>query len=408
MFAAYLVLLRIGWVFKTESVVLPAFLDTLGANAAARGLLPVISRWGNSVPQYVLARSIRRHPRFKPTLLWASAIQALPWLVLPVCLWSTPSATGGWWIAFFLVLYAVFWVANGVALLAQGALQGKLIVVHRRGRLLTVSNIVGCLTAIAALLIWMVPILSDRSNAVGFAWIFAASGVVFLAMTACVVFFMEEPIVADGGQQSLFEHLAATRRLVQRDHDFRRLLSIVSAFYMILALFPHFASFGIAEGGAGLSHLVYWVIAQNAGTAAGSLLVGPIVDRRGNRDVLRGLLIVLGFAPLVAMLLTATLGADARNWYWLVFTLLGLTPVAQRTVVNYVLELAPAEDHTSYLATLNLWQIAPLFMAPGIGLLIDYTSFSVAFSLGSAVLFVGVWLACFLIEPRTQRRNLES
>ena len=50
--------LRVGWIFKTESIIMPAVLDVIGGSGWLRGCLPMLNRFGNrSVPHRVPASS---------------------------------------------------------------------------------------------------------------------------------------------------------------------------------------------------------------------------------------------------------------------------------------------------------------------------------------------------------------
>ena len=56
--AAYQVVVRVGWIFKTESVIMPAFLDHIASGPSAgllRSLLPLLNRFGQSVPPMFFA-----------------------------------------------------------------------------------------------------------------------------------------------------------------------------------------------------------------------------------------------------------------------------------------------------------------------------------------------------------------
>ena len=53
--------------------------------------------------------------------------------------------------------------------------------------------------------------------------------------------------------------------------------------------------------GLGTTWLVWWVVAQNAGTALFSLLTGPIADALGNRLVLRIVTLLIVAGPLAAL-----------------------------------------------------------------------------------------------------------
>ena len=49
---------RVGWLFKTESVIMPAFLDSIAGPGWIRGILPVLNRFGQGVPSFLLAGAV--------------------------------------------------------------------------------------------------------------------------------------------------------------------------------------------------------------------------------------------------------------------------------------------------------------------------------------------------------------
>ena len=73
-----------GWVFKTESVIVPAFLDTLSKSDVLRGLLPVSFRLVQSLAQFFLAQRVSQSP-FKQPLFTTSVFgMTLSWLVIAI------------------------------------------------------------------------------------------------------------------------------------------------------------------------------------------------------------------------------------------------------------------------------------------------------------------------------------
>jgi len=137
--------------------------------------------------------------------------------------------------------------------------------------------------------------------------------------------------------------------------------------------------------------------------------VGPLADRRGYRSVLRVVLLPIVIAPLLVMIFSQ-LPAIGERLYWLVFLMVGLTPVLIKTFQNYTLELAPHSEHPRYLATISLCIAAPMIFSPLLGLLIqwcqaaswcpDSLAFHPAFAIVMLLIFCG-WLRTFrLHEPR--------
>jgi MFS family permease len=154
-------------------------------------------------------------------------------------------------------------------------------------------------------------------------------------------------------------------------------------------------SLGLKEGS-----FVPFLIAQNTVNALGSLSMGYLADRRGNKMVLGILMAAAACVPLLAIGIAALPPSLGRNLYWLVFACIGVAPVLQRIIVNYVLEICPREKHGQYLGTLNVILVLPTMASPLMGLAIDYFSFRPVFVASSIIVFCGAILSLRLDEPR--------
>lgn len=392
----YQVILRCGWIFKTESIVMPAVFLSLGAQGWLRGFLPAISRFGMCVPPLLLASRIGAVPRKKWLVFVCTGMMAACFLTLAVT-WKVVPLKTSWLPALFLAVYALFFVAVGVNNLVGNTIQGKLIKVKSRGRLLKLANFWGAAFAIVLAGLLMPGWLKGENGS--FQWIFAFTGICFVIAAFCVFQLKEHP---DGFQQragqtrrSLGELLAPLRQ----DPPFRRLCLVGGLFSFSVMLFPHYQPMAEAELEFTLKSLVLWVMVQNAGTGLFSLIVGPIADRHGYRLVLRMLLIVVASTPLLAITLAkSSLGAGGG--YWSVFVLVGLTPVVMKTLHNYTLEMASSADHTRYLAIMSLSISGPLMVSPVAGFLIDRFNYPPVFIGVALVVSIG-WLLTFtLLEPR--------
>ena len=186
---AYQVLVRIGWIFKTETIIMPAVLDALVDSGTLRGLLPVLNRGGQSLPPLAAAGPIGRLPRKRPALVVSTLAMAGCFAVLAVA-WgplarSRPDLLAG----LFLVMYAAFAAANGLNQLVLATLQGKLIAAGNRGHAMVVSVTVGSVLAILAAVLLLGPWLTEPD---GFPKIFAATAD-FFALAAVVPLVLDEP-----------------------------------------------------------------------------------------------------------------------------------------------------------------------------------------------------------------------
>ena len=397
----YQVVLRTGWIFKTESSIMPAAADALDPSGLARGWLQPLNRFGQSIPPVLASPRIRNLPKKKRAFIATTASMTLCFLGL-TSLWLIPGLAGHPWAAvIYLALYGLFFWAMGVNNLAYNTIQGKLIRPTWRGRLLMIADFVGASSAvICALTLLRYWLFEHDAN---WAAIFGFTTCLFAAASIMSWFLKEQPddhYEPPRGIRHLFVRAWQTLR---EDANFRRLAIVSALFSTSLVLFPHYQALARERLGLGTTWLIWWVVAQNAGTALFSLITGPIADSLGNRLVLRivTLLIVAGPLAALAFVLWPAAGKSA---FPLVFLLVGLTPVAQKSFNNYTLEITDAEHHPRYLSTLSLCMAAPIYASPLVSPLINAIGFEPIY-LGVVVLLVGGWMMSFgLIEPRTGGR----
>jgi MFS family permease len=231
-------------------------------------------------------------------------------------------------------------------------------------------------------------------------WVFGFAGICFAASAVSALFLVEPPDdyrpPSEGWKQKLSDSFSAIRE----NRNFARLCLAAALSGSSIVLFPHYQAMGLgAQEDRDYRVLVLWVVMQNLGTGAFSVLVGPIADWRGNRIVVRLSLLLIVLLPVAALVL-ARLGEFGHAAFFLVFVFLGLTPVTLRLLNNYTLEICPPKDHPRYLSTLNLCQVFPALLAPGVGAAIDLTSMEAVFLSVAAINAAGWLLTWKLDEPR--------
>lgn len=419
--SAYSVLLRFAWIFKTESVIIPAFLDSIAGAGWLRGCLPVLNRFGQSLPPIFFARRLRAARVKKWSLLGTSAGLGFSMLAVAAIWMLAADKRQSWLSPSFLLLYLVFFASNGLNQQVFGTLQGKLIRADRRGELLGLSGIGGSITSIIGawflLQYWLS--LPDR----GFGYIFGFSGLGFLVAGA-MCFFVKEPpdvehvsnVLAQKEDQRTeqvenLSHdeggLRASFRLVRDDREFRRLAIVAMLFIAIQLLFPHFQALGqqhVEPDQVGFQ-LMLWVIAQNAAVGLFSFISGKLADRFGNRLSLQLQVFGTAIVPLLALLFTSGIGGWRPQQFWITFFFLGLTPVTIKTLTNYALELTEPARHPLYVATLHACLAVPFLCSPLVGGLVDLLGFESVFVGVSGVILLGGLASFRLIEPRHQPRH---
>ncbi len=396
------VLLRVGWIFKTESIIIPAVLDAIGGSGWLRGFLPLLSRFGQSIPPLLAAPLVARAGRKRNALVACGAVMAVCFGLLSYG-WSFRHTLGPAIAPLaFLLVYAVFFATTGVHQLVFNTLQGKLVPVTWRGKLLLASNVVGAPSAVL-FAAWLLPkwLTADGGN---FTAIFAFTAVAF-ALAALTGWLLVEQRDAPRSQRA--DERAVFRsvwRAVRHDGQLRQLALVAACFGTCIVLFPHYQALGRSDQvGFDMTSLMIWVVLQNLGTAAFSIVLGPVADRFGNRRVLLIGLLGIAVVPWLAIG-SVYMGPWGRLLFSAMFVVIGLTPVVYRVVFNFSLELASPTDHPRYLSVLGVATSLPALAAPLVGLAIDAWGYEAVF-LGVSVVIATGWLLAFRIkEPRHQSR----
>ena len=423
--AGYVVALRVSWIFKTESVVMPALLDTLtaplltagGAGGTAggagwvQGFLPLLNRAGQSVPPLLYADSLRDRP-LKKWSVWATTLgMAAPFAALSGLLWALGDRfAGAGAVVGFLALYALFFTATGLNQLGFSTLQAKLIPPARRGRLIAAGGVLGSVAAVSLALGFLA---GWRAGGPGsFAALFAATAGGMVLSSGLILFAREEPdepsatrALPGGGNRKNGRArrfrpgrpFAEAAAVLRTDPDFRRVAAVAVLFVTAQLAFPHYIVLARRAHGAGNLPLILFVAAQNVGAGLFSVAVGWVADRRGNRLAVRGCLAGIAALPPLALVLTRV--EDPRALAVLFF-LLGLTPVTFKAVTNWTLELTAAANHPRYVSTLKLCMAGPFLLAVPVGAAIDAAGHGPVFGVVSLLVACGCGLTFLAPEPR--------
>ena len=396
--AAHQIVLRVGWVFKTESVIMPAFLDTVAGAGWIRGCLPLLNRFGQSVPPVFCAERLKFMPYKKRALAACVILMGLPFGALALIWFAIQGQERAWMPGLFLAIYGIFFVFNGLYHLSFGTVQGKLIRPTQRGHLLLVSTFWGSIPAM--LFAWfLLPRWLDVPFP-GFGCIFSFVAVCFFLSGLTTLLLFEPPDNTRKPMVRAVQSLADTWSTLRRDGNLRRLVLVAMLFGSGLIIFPHYQAFAREELGLTGVHLMFWVVTQNAAIGIYSLFVGPLADAWGNRLTLRTLIFGSAISPLFAvslLLLPEGLGAKL---FWMVFIALGITPLVLRILVNYALEICEPAEHPRYLSTVSLCLAAPFVLSPAIGWLVDAAGFKVVFLSTAGLLLLGGLMTFRLDEPR--------
>ena len=392
------VLVRLGWIFKTESIVMPVIMDSIGGGGWLRGCLPMLNRLGQSFSPLIGSEFVRGTGRKKYVLAFFLAIMGFSFVAFAVTWFLLDGKYPGWLPYLFLLIYAIFWFSVGLHNLSQSLLQGKLVVANRRGRLFLLTTSLGSVFAISGA--WFLMRRWLASGAENFVWLFVATAIAMLAASLVALTLVEDKVVSTSQKRPLSEVFQRSLQILKTEGNFR-LLAIISATYgLSVTLIPHYQAYVRENLEWGLDACVPWVISQNLGAAAFSVPIGQLADRYGYRAALMWTMIALCVAPLLTIY-CLRYGNGWEFGFQLVFFLLGLTPVTMRTFSNYTLEIADSDSQPVFLSTLGICMAAPvIILSAPVGALVDLIGFESVFIAIVLILLVG-WLLTFgLQEPR--------
>ncbi|MEZ6122361.1 MAG: MFS transporter [Planctomycetaceae bacterium] len=397
--ALHQILFRIAWIFKTESVIMPAFLDSISSAGWVRGMLPPLNRIGQSVAPLLLSDRLSRAPRKSTWLARTTFLLSLPFLLLGAILVATGPLTSDWFVALYLILYGGFFCVHGVNQASFNTLQGKLIPVTQRGRLMEMGGSIG--SPLAVLCAWLLLKPWTESQPPRFAMIFLFTGAAFLIASLAMRFLCEHPDPVQAEQRiDVRQRFIDAWTALKEDRHLQRLSCFSAMFVCSQLLFPHYQRLGRTQPGFEGQMLMFWVIAQNLSAAFFSWLAGRCADRQGTRSALRWLAFAGIFAPLLALVSQCSLSV---SWYWLTFAWLGVVPVTYRLQLNYALELTDRSRHPIYVCTVVLCMAPPIVLSPLVGDLVERIGYTAPF-LGIAAILLGAWcLTLTMIEPRQAR-----
>lgn len=403
--AIHQIAFRTGWIFKTESVIMPAFLDWLvgPGGGLLRGCLPVLNRFGQSVPPIFCADWLKSRRHKKTALAVCIMAMSLPFAALAtmchaITCWDFPKLP---WL--FLLIYGIFAVGVGLYHLSFGTIQGKLIRPTRRGRLMLISTFWGSLPAMFFAW-WLLREWLELPDG-GYHYIFAFTAVTFF-LSGLIVLLLDEPADRPDARHPRDSRgcraIAQTYRTLRNDRNLRRLVGVAILFGSGLMVFPHYQAFARDSLGLTGGQLMVWVIAQNISVGICSLFVGPLADILGNRIALRITVFGSALAPLLAVFFGQHSTEYATNYFWTVYVALGVTPLVLRVLVNYTLEIASPGQHPRYLSTLSLCMATPFIASPLVGRLVDIDTvgYQTVFLVAAGLIVGGGFLTFALDEPR--------
>lgn len=394
------IVFRVGWTFKTESVVLPAFVDHLagGGSGVFRGFLPILSRLGQGVPPLIVVRNVKAYPRKGLLLALSACLLAIPMVIFAMLFLLNSYLPGKLGVTSFLLFYFVFCSLYGIYQVTFNTVQGKLIEPTRRGRLISHSTFWGTFPAVFAAYFALKPWLGATAHRYDAVFLTGAS--LFVLSGLICLILRESPDASSSQQGCATSHWPRLWETLRRNPGLLGLCAVTMLFSLSLALNPHYQAFARDRLGVGTGQQFLWVITQSASVGVFSLLIGPMADRYGNRLTCSLLTLASAATPAWSLGLIHLAPQCAQFTVWVTFMTLAFCTLSPRLASNYALELVPPEDHSAATALLQFSMTLPLLASPVLGQFIEWWGFEPLLWAAIAVVITAGLIILRLPEPR--------
>ena len=376
----------IGMAFLNQSTVLPTFVSRLTDSALLIGLVATIQSGAWLLPQLIAASIVAGKPRKRPYMLRPAIVgrPVFPLLAVFIVAVGPDNPT-----LLLVALYAamiLFGVCDGLVSVPWFDILGKAIPANRRGRLLGSAQIITGLSGVVVggvvAYVLAHPALSFPQN---YAALFVLAGVAYLLGLIALAMIREPVRLSQKDQRrSLPAFLALLGPALRGDSRFRRVIAVRLVFGAGAMIFPFYIVHASRVLPFGPEYVGLFLSAQVLGGVVGGFLLGQLADRRGAQSAIRAGVAIAALSPglaLVTHFAGAALGALLLYATAATFVAIGVTFSSYLLAfMNYVLEIAPPDDRSTYAGLFNTINGTLLFAPAFAGWFLEATSYPALFA----------------------------
>jgi len=401
------ILFNLSGALTETSLVLSWFVSQLTESNFLIGLIGPIRDGCWFLPQLLVSGYLQRRQRKLPLYIAVAVVRAISWgaLVLSVLLVKDRRLL----LLLFYLLLTITSLGAGFAGLSFMDIVGKAIPSTRRGSFFAARFFFGGIAALggSALVGYLLGGRSGLDFPTNYAVLMFASFItISLAMGTFAL--VVEPVEAVNRERvSLVRQLRRAMDLPRQDANFRHFLAMRLCLMVAQVSTPFYIVYARRAFQVPASMLGVYQTGLTLASVVSNLAWGRISDQWGNRRLVR-ISNLVGMAMPVAALamgplerIMPSLNEVIPYLFAAIFVLLGSyrtgTAIGN---VNYLLDIAPAENRPLYIGFANTVLGVAMFASAMGGLVVDLAGFAVLFWL--ALIFYGMafLLSCRLREPR--------
>ena len=381
-----------GLAFFEPTTVMPVLLKKLGAADWQVGLARLIQVLGFALPSLFASHFIQGRARHKDFLIISCALGRIPVLTIPLALFWFAETRPDFALAWFLTVFALFWLMDGGSVVSWFDIIGKTIPERVRGRFFGALQ---SLTGIAAMASGAVVALILGSRSFPYPSDFALlAGLWFIggAISLAALFYVREPAGVTPAEEKprFVAYIRGALPLLRANPRVARLMVARLMLEGGAMASPFYVLFARQDLRAPLETVGLYTVALSVGKVASGPLWGWLSDHRGPVISFRAVAAATAAVPALALLSTA-LGA----WLLVVaFSLLGAVQDGLwMTGSTVILESVDERDRLLVIGVSSLFQSpSALFGVIG-GVIAQTSSYPLVFGCGLAVTLAGLLAA---------------
>jgi len=410
-FLADYVFFGLALAFIGQNTVLPAFVRQLTASPLLIGLNGTINTVGWLLPQLVAARYLRHKARKKRYLLIPGLVGRPAFFLLALALLLGGAQWPGFMLALAFALMALFRITDALGAVAWFDILGKALPSNRRSHLFGWGQILSGLLSIGAGL--LINFILGHAGPVfpqNYAIIFLIAGVIMVFSWVAEVFIYEPKSESEVEPTSSLPFRQQLIHIWRRDRNFRLFIAVrllVGLSDLSIPFYVVFARDVLAVDEAAVGS---FTSAQIVGGMVGAVILGALYDRWGGKRAVQFGVGAAAFAPIWALALPWLFPGYQSGLVYafgLVFVALGLLQSAyMQGFYNYLLDLSPAGERSTYVALANAINgvaLAPVALTGGAILKITNNSFVTLFAVTALAMGLGLLFTTQLHDLRHEQ-----
>jgi len=391
------------------SLVLTWFVSRLTSSNVLIGLVAPVSNAGYLLPQIFVSTRVQRMRLKMPMYTVGAVVRIVVWVLLSAVVWLVDDRLS--LLIGFFILFTISRTAAGLSGLSFFDVIAKTIPARRRGMFFAWRQLLGGVFGLLGG--WIVRIILNSPVLAfphGHALLFFLYCLLMVVSTSAFIAIREPPGLALDYPVTFHEQLLRAGKLLRQDRVYRSYIAVQVTLALAGMSGPFFGIYVKRVLQAPDGMVGVYVAVRAAALLLFNLPWGHLSDRRGNRLVLR--LMILGniLTILLALALMALVAGLHLAGAWLpylaipVFLLSGAVIPAQMLAgTNFLLELIPEAERPLYIGLSNTLIGVTLLLSGVGGVLVDILGFAGLLAVSLGLCLAGYGLATGLPEPRSPR-----